>query len=193
MEKIGIVILAAGNSSRLGFPKQLLEIDGESLLLRTVSMAQELSDCVVTVLGYNYKRHHKEITDITENIAFNLDWNKGIGNSIKCGFNTLHRMNSDLCAVVLLNCDQPYVTKEVIKLLTNELKEGSQLIMSSYNDHYGLPAVVGRQYFKELNRINDEETLESLTEVYGAHSVPFPKGVFDIDTVEDWDYFCKKD
>ena len=189
MNEIGLVIMAAGDSSRLGFPKQLLEINGQSFLKHTIEVALEINLPVTIVLGYNYERHLKEISDINVDHIFNLNWQKGIGTSIKSGFQHLFKQNTDLRGLILMGCDQPFVTKDILFELTRALDEGHNLVSSVYNSTIGLPFIIGKKYFKELSNLNDGDDLNSLISVYGTYSIQFPNGKYDIDTEEDWTAF----
>jgi molybdenum cofactor cytidylyltransferase len=186
MNEIGLVIMAAGDSSRLGFPKQLLEINGQSFLKHTVEVALEMNSPIVVVLGYNYERHLKEINDINVDHTFNLNWHKGIGSSIKSGFQRLFSQNTNLGGVILMACDQPFVSKDIIIKLTKALDEGHNLASSVYNNSYGFPLIIGRKYFKEIVNLHDDEDLSPIISVFGSYSIQFPNGKYDIDTEEDW-------
>jgi len=186
---IGIIILAAGESSRMNGSKQLLKIGGESLLRRSVTTALHLHCPTVTVLGANFQQHKREIGDLNTEIVFNLDWKKGMGNSLKFGLNHLHHNYPTLEGVVIMVCDQPYLNTEVLYKLIKYFEVGHDIVASSYRDTLGVPVLFGRDYFKELTKIPDEKGAKYLLKKYESYPVQFPEGATDIDTDEDWDAY----
>src|ERR1700758_5100725 len=84
------LVLAAGASTRLGQPKQLLKVDGESLLRRTVRIAAE-TGCgpIFVVLGFDSENMRKELCNQGPKIVINPDWHSGMGSSLRCGINAL--------------------------------------------------------------------------------------------------------
>ena len=85
-KQIGIIILAAGASSRMKQPKQLLKFEGETLLRRAALTAVE-SVCspVIVMLGANFEDTKKEVEDLPVEICFNENWQTGLSSSIKKG------------------------------------------------------------------------------------------------------------
>src|SRR5258706_4679379 len=107
-EKIGIVILAAGGSTRFGSPKQLLKFQGKTFLRRTVDVALSQDGCkAVVVLGENSRQSIDEIDALPVEIAVNNDWQTGISSSIKLGLKTLLAAEPELSAAAFRLCDQP--------------------------------------------------------------------------------------
>ncbi len=88
----GVVILAAGASSRLGSPKQLLAYSGVTLLQHSIEVAR-VADAVVVVLGANADLIKAEIKNTTTNIIVNPDWKEGMASTIRCGLQTLLELN----------------------------------------------------------------------------------------------------
>src|SRR3990170_2001437 len=88
--KIGGLLLAAGGSRRLGTPKQLLEFEGKTLLLRAAEALVETScEPVVVVLGAEIERSKDEIEDLPVSFAINDDWESGMSSSIRVGLEKL--------------------------------------------------------------------------------------------------------
>src|SRR5215213_2742161 len=92
---IGIVLLAAGNSSRLGKPKQLLSYNHQSLLQNAIQAASE-SDAqpVVVVLGSGADKLKKEAGNTAIHIDVNTEWEEGMASSIRRGLTALTEINS---------------------------------------------------------------------------------------------------
>ena len=187
-----IIILAAGASTRMGRPKLLLTYDNRTLLRHAAeTAAASICRPILVVLGAYAKQLHGEIDDLPVRSVINERWAEGMGSSIQVGveaLNTYDRADSPE-ALVLMLCDQPYVTVAVINdLVTAYHLNGKGIIASEYAGTLGAPALFGREYFSEL------ETLRGATgakHIIAAHSsdvvpMPFPKGMTDIDTPEDY-------
>src|SRR5687768_16583151 len=149
---IGIIILAAGSSSRMGRSKQLLEIEGEPLLCRCVKVAQAANpNHIVVILGANEKAHREIIDKLPVHIISNYYWKTGMGSSIKTGLNYLIQEVSDLEAVIITVCDQPALTAEHLgKLIQKFNQKKKSIIASSYSNSTGVPVLFGRSFFSNL-------------------------------------------
>lgn len=191
MQKIGAVILAAGESSRLGQPKQLLAFRGKTLIRTIIDAACE-TGCspVAVVIGSDSERIQRELkhTNVVE--VTNANWQRGIGNSIRTGVQALTKQSSDLAAMVLLVCDQPAVNARVIKRLIATY-EGTKknIVTSTYANTVGVPALFDRSLFKELLALGDESGAKPiiLQNPERVAQIDFPEGAIDIDAWEDWE------
>src|SRR5690348_5657966 len=117
-ERIGAIVLAAGESSRLGIPKQGVPFGGESLLRRAVRAALDVG-CrpVVVVTGAHAELSRAELAQLGAAEAYNVDWQAGLASSIRTGLAHLLDADADLDAVILLLCDQPFVTAGLLREL----------------------------------------------------------------------------
>jgi len=183
------LVLAAGSSSRLGQSKQMLEIGGETLLRKTVKTAHASGvDRVLVVTGAEHTRHQAAITDLPAQVIFHSDWSKGMGSSLKCG---VHQVITNFPAVefiLILVCDQPLLSAAHLRALIAKHDEtGAPLVASFYAHAPGVPALFCRSEFQKLMAVADESGAKKiiLENQSLAATVPFPDGVFDIDTPED--------
>jgi molybdenum cofactor cytidylyltransferase len=188
---IGIIILAAGGSLRLGRPKQLLEYKGKSLLRRSVEAALECEiENVVVVLGFEADELAKELLELPVNIAPNDSWAQGISSSIKAGLGTLLELNPDTSAVVVMLCDQPYVREKTITSLVNTYRSsGKAIVAAEYDGVAGVPALFDRQMFGELMKLEgDAGARVVIRQNIGdkVATVAAPEASFDVDTSEDF-------
>ena len=217
--QIAAVILAAGESSRLGQPKQLIQFRGETLVRRMVNAASE-AGCqpILVVLGNSKRtsrlnspssprgeaREHEielveaigsELKKTGATIVANPNWKCGIGTSIRAGMQNLVECGRDLDAVILLVCDQPLVEKELIEQLIACYGEaGKTIIASSYSGTLGVPAFFDRSHFEELLTLADDSGGKSII-ISRRESVvefPFPPGNLDIDTLADYERLIAK-
>ena len=112
---IDIIVLAAGASTRLGAPKQLLRYNGITLLRRTIETAlQAKAKHVHVVLGYEAEKMKLEIASLPVNIVINPNWQNGISTSIRSGIQSLEP-NIDAAIIVL--CDQPKLSTDILNTL----------------------------------------------------------------------------
>ena len=191
MANIGAVILAAGESSRLGRPKQLIEFRGKTLVRRIVDAADE-AGCspIAVVIGSDGKKVAQELEQTNAAIVENEKWRNGIGTSIRAGMQKLVELRRDLDAVTLLVCDQPLVETELIKQVIARYGEtGKTIIASSYSKTLGVPALFDRSHFEELLTLPDDSGAKSIILSKRARVVefPFPQGNIDIDTLADYE------
>jgi molybdenum cofactor cytidylyltransferase len=185
------VILAAGGSSRLGRPKQLLPFRGKTLI-RTIVDATCEAGCspVVVVIGSDGEKIQEELAHANVIKVENKNWQRGIGSSIRTGVQALIDQAPDVAAVLLLVCDQPAVNARFIESLiaTHETTK-KDIVASSYADTVGVPALFGRFLFKELLALGDESGAKSIILQHPERvaQFAFPEGAADIDTWEDWE------
>lgn len=190
-DKTGIIILAAGSSSRLGRPKQLLEYNKSTLLRNTVSEAVKVPDSfVIVVTGANKDIIEKELNSAQITACFNPEWESGMASSIVKGLNEALNLNPDCGQCIFAVCDQPFVTHFIFENLINEYhKTGKGIIASSYSETLGTPVLFRQKYFDELLDLKGQEGAKKLIKKYAEDtaSIPFEKGNIDIDTEEDYD------
>jgi molybdenum cofactor cytidylyltransferase len=191
MATIGAIILAAGESSRLGRPKQLIQFRGKSLVRRVVDAADAAGCSPITVvLGSDRKEIARELQQTSAVIVENESWRNGIGTSIRSGIQSSIRHAPSLDAVVLLVCDQPLVDTEVIKqLIARHGETEKTIVASSYSGTLGVPALFDRSSFEELLALPDDSGAKSiiLSKRERVAEFPFPQGKIDIDTLADYE------
>jgi molybdenum cofactor cytidylyltransferase len=187
---IGAVILAAGGSTRMGFPKQLLQFCGETLLRRAALVALGAScQPVVVVTGANAAASRESLREVGVREINNQQWQCGMSSSIRTGIEELIKVNSEATAAVVMLCDQPLVTTEIIRGLVRAHREANcSIVASRYGNSYGVPALFGRGHFAELRELNGDEGAKSIIKRHlnQVHLLPFPDGEIDIDTPDDF-------
>jgi molybdenum cofactor cytidylyltransferase len=187
LKMTGIIILAAGSSSRLGQPKQNVIYRGQTLLQRAIETAlASICEPVIVVLGSNAASIVPTIQESPINIVQNADWADGIASSIRSGINELKKNEPSVTSVVLMLCDQPFVDTHHLNLLIMA-KSKSGIVACSYDDTTGVPALFDVIYFDELAALKGHEGARKLLLKYAdvVTSIPLPLGNIDIDTVED--------
>lgn len=186
----GAVILAAGSSSRMGSPKQILQFRGESLL-RRAALAALGAGCspVIVVTGAHAELSRRELEGLDVQEVLNPDWETGMASSINAGIEGLLREDPDSSAAVLMLCDQPHVTADVLSsLISAHRVTHSLVIASTYGGSFGVPALFGRPLFAELGRLEGGAGAKQVIKRYAseAHFVPFIGGEVDVDTRDDF-------
>ena len=176
--KTAVIILAAGESSRLGKPKQLLPFRGRTFLAHAIVTASAVGP-VFVVLGARIDEIRPVVTDAT--IVENSEWAEGMGSSIRAGVAALP---AEVTGAILMTCDQPLITAEFLKRLASS----GPLAAAEYNNTIGVPAYFSREFFGELLDLKEKAGAKS---VLLAHSekvmpLPCPEAARDIDTLEDY-------
>lgn len=188
--KIGIIILAAGNSSRLGRPKQLLEYKESTLLKNTVSEALKVENSfVIVVTGSNHDLIEKKLNLPQITFSFNSDWENGMSSSIVNGIKQLLLLNPKCEQCVLAVCDQPFVSSLIFENLIKEHHTTQKgIVASAYSETLGTPVLFHKKYFQDLLELKGQEGAKKLIKKYAEDvvSVLFEKGNIDIDTEEDY-------
>jgi molybdenum cofactor cytidylyltransferase len=186
----GIIILAAGNSSRLGEPKQLLQFQGQSLIRHIAEAAVEVvGSRTLIVTGSNSGLIEQELRGLPCQFAFNADWQEGMSASIKTGIRTLESSNIPVKGAVLAVSDQPFVTAGTFRALIQIFEEpGKGIVASQYGGSLGTPAFFAASYFPALLQLTGAEGAKKLFKRFpdDVSAYPFPQGSIDIDTQDDY-------
>jgi len=187
----GIVILAAGNSSRLGEPKQLLQFKGNSLIRNVAEAALAIeSNNVVIVTGANDALVSQELEDLKVHLAPNPDWQEGMGSSIRAGLSKLLLLDPNTDFIIIAVSDQPFVTSEIFqKLIRNGNAATGAIVACAYQNVTGTPVLFKKKYFDALLNLKGAEGAKKLLKQFknDVSTVPFPQGEVDIDTKEDYE------
>jgi molybdenum cofactor cytidylyltransferase len=188
--KYGIIILAAGNSSRLGRPKQLLPYHNNSLLRNAVEQSRMIpQSTVLVVTGASRETIESELDSEQVMIRYNADWQTGMASSIKTGVSELMLRYPTLDALVIAVCDQPFLDAGIMNaLIAAYTTTDKNIIASAYNDTFGTPVLFSEKYFGALQTLEGQEGAKKIILNHDGDitSVSFPKGGIDIDTDEDY-------
>lgn len=186
----GIIILTAGNSSRLGQPKQLLKYKGNTLLRNTITQVKLVPNSIIVVVTGAYKQQIVEELAFAEvNVVDNPHWQDGMASSISAGLSKLRVLSPNIETCIFTVCDQPYLSAEIFTrmlALHSECKKG--IVASAYADTLGVPMLFNRKYFDVLVNLTGQDGAKKLLQNYkeDVMSVPFKNGHIDIDTIDDY-------
>lgn len=172
----------------MGSPKQTLQFRGESLLRRAARAALG-AGCrpVIVVTGANAELSRGELRGLDVREVVNPLWETGMASSVRAGVEALD--GADAGAVVLMLCDQPRVTAEIISgLVAAHRATGNSVVASAYGGGFGVPALFGRTLFAELARLEGMAGARQVIKSHAseAHFLPFRGGEVDVDTPDDF-------
>lgn len=188
--RFGAVILAAGASTRMGEPKQLLPLIGIPLIVRAVESALASNAWpVVVVLGAHAEKIRPLLARRPVLIADNPAWIEGMASSLRAGIATLQQFSRSLNAAVIALCDQPAFSAGIIQRLVAVQREtGRSIVAAHYNGRNGAPALFLREHFAALTTLTGEagarELLNSAPEKIAI--VDLPEMATDLDTPADY-------
>jgi len=185
----GIVILAAGSSSRFGTPKQNLVYQNKTLLQRNIEIALA-TGChpVIVVLGANSDVILPTIESLPVEIAYNTAWGEGMSSSIRSGIAHLQTNHAKISSIILMLCDQPFVTTGLLLQLI-AVSGPKSITACAYDKAVGPPVFFDSHYFPELLLLKGNEGAKQLMLKHEVNitTVPFVLGSIDIDTKEDFE------
>lgn len=189
MNEVAAVIIAAGGSSRLGEPKQLLMLEGETLLRRATRMASEAgADPVLVILGANRERIEAEVDLAGVKVVANNGWKEGMASSIRLGIEGLKKEGTQPAGVLLMVCDQPAVTSEHLRRMIETFRQHpASAIASTYAGKRGIPAIFPRNAFAHLLALAGDQGARRLLSQADREviEVPLAGGELDIDSPAD--------
>jgi molybdenum cofactor cytidylyltransferase len=187
---VAAIVLAAGASRRLGRPKQLLQLRGESLLARAIHLAGEAGAFpVIAVLGANHEAVRAAIAQTDARCVVNEKWEQGIAGSIHTGLDAFDVHAGESSGGLILTCDQPRLTVEHLRDLLDVFakRNGEAIVASRYAGTLGVPAIFPREAFADLRRLEGDKGARALLMHPRMEmiAIDFSGGEVDIDTPED--------
>lgn len=195
MNNIAILILAAGASSRMKEPKQLLKVNGKSLLEIVIDNAKASKvNNIFCVLGAHEKLINKIIVDKNIKVIYHPTYEQGLSSSIKKGIESLEKHCPSLAAILILLADQPKVNSSYINQFIEEhFNDSSKIIASTYGTTPGVPALFPKCYFDDLKQLSGDKGARLFLQQEQQHVILLPENerLMDIDTPEDFQKFLK--
>ena len=183
--KLQTLLLAAGEGSRFGDVKQLTEINGLPMVVHCYEqLAAANTGSICICLGAYFDQVAAHLPQ-TSSIIQITNWQVGMGESIKCGIESLH---DDTSHVLIALGDQVAVTTAHFNRLVQFAEDNSEYIVAAkYAETFGVPVIFPRQYFVELTRLPLGKGAKSLIRQHNRQvlGVDMPEAVVDIDTKHD--------
>ena len=182
---VPLIILAAGNSSRLGKPKQNLPYQNKTLLQHVIDEGSKANLYPIIVVEGSTK------LQVSENIYLvkNNNWDQGMGSSISTGIFALLKIQPKTELLILTVCDQPFISAHLFKeLIDRHMEKSTGIVASAYTETMGTPVLFSKKYYDDLLNLKGQEGAKRLIKNYqdDVSLVQFPQGNIDIDTLTDY-------
>lgn len=187
------VVLAAGGSTRLGHPKQLIEIDGIPLILRIVRAAKAVPaiDRIIVVLGANADQIRPLLDPLDVTIIETTQWQAGLSQSIRSAIVTIEARFPETSAALFTLCDQPYLDAAALRAITAAGSTSNcAVVAAEYDNHPGAPCLINRRHFDFLKQLEGDEGARALFKKLDPSElslVDLPQLSLDLDTPADLD------
>jgi molybdenum cofactor cytidylyltransferase len=176
MSEIWAIILAAGESKRMGSPKMLLPFKGRTMIENVVAnVLDSRINNIMVVLGADRDPIVKLIRTKAVKYCYNENYKDGMLSSVVCGFRNIP---IDHSAVLVFQGDQPLVTPKTINIVIDVYKSsGKGIVIPVYKNKRGHPILIDNKYRNEIQKLSPDEGLRSL-------ALKFPEDVSEVDTGE---------
>ncbi len=185
-----VLILAAGKSSRMGNIKQLLKIEGKTLIENTIETSMKIEKTsTLCVLGAHAAEIKKKVDMSNVDVTINKDYELGLSSSIISGIKHLQKQKKQFDGIFLLLADQPAIKvayyQEMVALFSKEKKK---IIASKYENRFGIPAIFPKSFIKNLLAIKGDKGAREFLQK-NKKEILSPKtrvNLVDIDSPKDY-------
>jgi molybdenum cofactor cytidylyltransferase len=187
---ISAIVLAAGQSKRMGQPKMLLPWGNSTVLGRVIDVLEKADILdILVVTGADHSHIRASIADRKIRIAYNKNFaNDDLLSSIQCG---IPLQLPEAQATLICLGDQPQVQERTVRLVCSAYHEAeSRLVVPSYNMRRGHPWLVARDLWDELRAMKSPQTPRDFLNEHAKEiryvSVDSASVVEDLDTPQDY-------
>ena len=193
------VILAAGDSSRMGFPKQLAEYKGKTILETVVETVTSNLDETVVVLGHENDTITEKLDFKESTILINENWEEGIVSSIRTALFYLSE-NNEIDSAMIFMADQPSVNNKIIDKLLKTKKKDDEVVISKYRYKLNYPIIVPKYFWSKLELLTydnllgeDDSLFKNFDLVDFFDSSEYKSKIVNFNFLEPTDYDEQKD
>lgn len=196
MAEIPILLLAAGSSSRMGQPKQLLPWGDQTLIAHQIQTLLKTGNPVHVVIGSNSNLILPVIEKYPIIVFINTDWGSGMGSSISLGIRQIIQKFPDAIGVLIVLLDQPMITTSYLQKVLDAYQPGTQqiIVSRSASGWTGVPVLFDRCYFAELAELRNEEGAKKIVMQHEKKVILLDGGELleDMDTPETYQQLLEK-
>lgn len=186
--KIAGIILAAGQSRRMGKPNKLLTtLDGVSFIRHVADVALAAGlDEIIVVTGHEAEQMHAQLSGLTVRFAHNENFAQGLASSLQTGIAAL---DETIDAALVLLSDMPFITEETVRTIGRSfsLEHDERISVPHFQGRRGNPVLWPRRYFRELLSLSGDQGARALLKAYpdAVHEIELGEEILiDIDTPE---------
>lgn len=176
MKGVVAIVLAAGESKRMGSPKMLLDFGGKTMIERVIDnvICPEIEN-VLVVLGAYSDEIKKRLEKQAVTFCYNEKYKEGMLTSVQCGIRSVPPHTE---AVLVFQGDQPFIKKGIITELVNAYRQSKKgIVMPVHDGKRGHPLLIDKNYFGVVDTLNSSDGLRSLAAL-------FPEDVLTVETEE---------
>lgn len=185
---VALLLLAAGASTRMGRPKQLLPYQGRTLLRHAAETAVATACApIIVVTGALHEELASEVVGLSVRVVHNREWETGMASSIRAGLAAVQ--DAQPRAILIMLSDQPLVIPELLlQLVAQQRQSHAPIVAAAYGDTLGVPAVFDHTQFAALQQLQGAQGANRLIAGLGSAvgRVAFPAGLLDVDTPEQY-------
>jgi molybdenum cofactor cytidylyltransferase len=182
-------VLAAGASSRMGQPKQLLDWGGKPMVRHVVEQVRKAGLEAFAVLGCQAEQVCLALEGSGARLVINADWEQGLGSSLRAG---LAAVPDEVGGIVFVHADQPRLTPDLLAALVARFRASrAPIVLPAYGERRGPPVLFARALFGELAQARGDEGGRGIIQRYAAQvaivPVQEPDVLNDIDTWQEYE------
>lgn len=192
------VILSAGESSRMGQPKALLPIGGQTFIEKIVGALREAGlQNILVILGHDAEAMRQKIAHLPVTLLINPDYRKGQLSSLQVAIR--HLLANDRCSGLLVHLvDHPYIDAPLVNLLIQRFEDSGKLIaVPRFHGKRGHPVIFARSLFNELLKAPEDQGAKAVVNAHRDETLEIETedaGItLDIDTPELYRQHVKGD
>jgi molybdenum cofactor cytidylyltransferase len=192
MTRISCILLAAGESKRMGKPKLLLNLGLSNIINTTIEnlLKSEISELII-VLGHESQKIKSSLSIQDKRIKFviNKNYREGMSTSIKCGVLTVSKESE---AFLIALGDQPLISPNIINSIIEKYQSsGAGIVTVMHQSLRGHPVIISKKYFEEILSLNGDigarDLLKKHLDDTVSVSIESSEEFFDIDRIQDYE------
>ena len=184
------VVLAAGRSTRLGQPKQLLPYRGRPLLeWALAAMAASSVEVTVVVLGHDAERVRRDVDLHGAHVVYNARYAEGLSTSLQAG---LAALGPEVQAAVVAVGDQPLLGPDTIDaLIAAHAATSAPIVAADYGDYQGTPLLLDRSVWPLAQQIRGDQGARALLRAHPDRVITVPVASATAADVDTWDDYAR--